>query len=217
MAGIAYWVNLAQDGGLTLRVMFLGPLVGGGALIFWILFLHLAVCGEGLEVLGFRKDRLGLDALLGIGLAAGMLAFHFAFESTAARLLPPRPPTPQILELISGVSRDPRLLALWLGPVVWIGVALFEELSRAFLLRRLWQAWPRWSRRWGPILIVSALFGLVHAYQGLAAVFSIGVQSILLGWFFQRTGRIRALVVCHGLYDSVQIVSAVVMIRQMGT
>jgi membrane protease YdiL (CAAX protease family) len=179
-------------------------------------FLHLVVCGDGLDVLGFRRDRPGFDALLGVGLAAGLLAFHFAFGATAARLFPPRPPVPQVVELISGVVRDPLLLALWLGPVVWVGVALLEELARAFLLRRLWLAWPGGAGLWGVIVIVSALTGLIHAYQGPAAVVSIGIQSVVLGWVYLRTGRIRALIVGHALYDSVQIVFAVVMIRQMG-
>jgi membrane protease YdiL (CAAX protease family) len=216
MAAVSFWTYAAQGDGASLRLMFLGPLVGGGALIFWILFLHLVVCGDGLDVLGFGRDRPGLDALLGVGLAAGLLAFHFAFAATAARLFPPRPQVPGVLELVSGVVRNPWLLALWLGPVVWIGVALFEELGRAFLLRRIWQAWPGASGRWAGIMIVSALVGLVHAYQGSAAVVMIGIESLLLGWIYLRTGRIRALIVCHALYDSVQIVLAVVTIRQLG-
>jgi membrane protease YdiL (CAAX protease family) len=216
MAGIAYWVYLLQDGGVTLRTLFLGPMAGGGALIFWILFLHLVVCGDGLDRLGFGRKRPLLDLLLGAGLSAGLLAFHFTFNATAGRLFPPRPPVPGIMELLSGVAHNPWLLALWLGPVVWIGVALFEELARAFFLRRLWQAWPGIGAAWGAVLLVSVLTGSVHAYQGSAAIVSIGVQSVVLGWFYLRTGRIRALIVAHALFDSAQVIMAVVMIRQMG-
>jgi membrane protease YdiL (CAAX protease family) len=215
MAAVALWSSLPQRGDVTLPEMFVGPMLGGSALIFWILFLHLVVCGDGLQVFGFLRPRPGLDALLGIGLAAMMFAVQFTFGVTAARLFPPSPPAPQILELISGVARNPLLLALWLGPVVWIGVALFEELARVFLLRRLWLIWSGVAGRWGTILIVSAAIGLVHAYQGPAAVATIGLQSAFLGWVFLRTGRIRALILGHALYDSVQIVFAVVMIRQM--
>ena len=120
------------------------------------------------------------------------------------------------MALLSGVAHDPWLLALWLGPTVWIGVALFEELARAFLLRRLWQAWAGRAGRVAAILIVSTLTGVAHAYQGPAAAVLIGLQGLLLGSFYLRTGRIRALIVSHALYDSVQIVIAVVMIRQLG-
>jgi len=216
MVGIAYWVDLLQRGGMTLRMMFLGPLAGGGALILWILFLHLVVCGDGLDGLGLARRHPGYDLLLGAGLAAALLAFHLAFNAAAGGLFPPRRPVPGIMELIAGVARDPWLLALWLGPVVWIGVALFEELARVFFLRRLWQVWPGAAGAWGAILAVSALTGMVHHYQGPGAIVSIGLQSVLLGWFYLRTGRIRSLIVGHALYDSAQIITAVVMIRRMG-
>jgi len=216
MAGIAWWVHLLQEGGITLRLMFLGPMAGGGALTVWILFLHLAVCGDGLDRLGFVRKSPWRGILLGVGLAAALLAFHFAFNAAAGQLFPPRRPSPGIVELIAGVARDPWLLALWLGPVVWLGVAFFEELARAFLLRRLWQVWPGTEGAWGAILAVSALIGTVHQYQGSGAVVSIGLQSVLLCWFYLRTGSILSLIVGHALYDSAQIVLAVVTIRQMG-
>ena len=85
------------------------------------------------------------------------------------------------------------------------------------LLRRLWRLWGGPAGRWGGLLVVSALFGLVHCYQGMAAVISIGLMSILVGWFFMATGRIRALIVAHALFDSIQIVTVVVAIRQAAT
>jgi len=105
-----------------------------------------------------------------------------------------RPPSEEIIQLIHGVSSNLWLLALWLGPVVWIGIAGFEELWRVFVL-------------------VSALIGMAHGYQGPAAILSIGFKSVLMGWFFMATGRTRALIVSHVVYDSVQIVMAVVAIR----
>lgn len=216
MAAIAFRVNRLQATGLTVRILFLGPMVGGGLLIFWILLLHLVVCGEGLDRLGFTAKRPGLDIVQGAGLAAGLLAFHHVFQATAARLLPPRPPVPGVLELLASVTRSPWLLALWLGPVVWIGVALFEELARAFLLRRLWRGWPGLMDGWGAIVAVSGLTGLVHLYQGPAAIVSIGLQSLVMGWIFWKTGRVGVLIVGHALYDSVQVIAAAITIRQMG-
>jgi membrane protease YdiL (CAAX protease family) len=62
---------------------------------------------------------------------------------------------------------------------------------------------------------VSVLFGLAHFYQGLAAVVEIGLMSILMAWFFMVTGRLRALIVAHALYDSIQIAIAMIVIRQV--
>jgi len=39
---------------------------------------------------------------------------------------------------------------------------------------------------------------------------SIGFKSVLMGWFFMATGRTRALIVSHAVYDSVQIIMAVI-------
>ena len=34
-------------------------------------------------------------------------------------------------------GNDPLLLAVWPGPVAWLGVATFEELTRVFMLNRV--------------------------------------------------------------------------------
>lgn len=215
VALIAYW-NALHSQALTLADFFVAPLLVGGALIFWLLYLHFHVCRDDVVALGLRKPRPSVDVLLGIGLAAGLLAFHATFGVTAARVLPPRPPVPQVLTLIGTVSHSPWLLALWLGPVVWIGVAAFEELGRVFLLRRISLIIGGTGGLWTAIVVVSCFFGLVHAYQGAAAVVSITLQSVPLGWVYFRTGRVRALIMAHALYDSAQIVMAVVTMRQLG-
>ena len=213
MAAIGIWMYLLRDTAPTLNGMLLGPLLGGGSLIFWILFLHFLVCGDGPTGLGFRVRGWWIDVGLGVGLSVGLLAFHFGFNATVARLLPPRPPVEEMIELLGGLARSPWLLAVWLGPVVWIGVALFEELQRVFLLRRGWLVWGGPVGKWGVILGVSVLVGVAHGYQGTAAILSIGIMSVFKGWFFMATGRVRALIVAHALYDSVQIVMAVIAIR----
>jgi membrane protease YdiL (CAAX protease family) len=214
MVALVVWTYLLQQRTLTLASLLLWPLLAGGCLILWLLFLHVLVSGDSLEGLGLRKDRPWLDLLLGSAGSLVLIAIHLGFQATLARLFPPRPLVPEILELLSGLSRNPLLLAVWLGPVVWIGVAGFEELWRAFMLRRLWRVWGGRAGRWLALLSVSALVGLAHFYQGSAAVVSIGATSILMGWFFMVTGRLRALIVAHALYDSIQVVSAVIAIRQ---
>jgi membrane protease YdiL (CAAX protease family) len=214
MAALVLWTYVLRESSLTIAALLLWPLLGGGCLILWLLFLHILVSGDSLESLGLRKDRPGLDLRLGAAGSLVLLGVKFGFQATLARVFPPNPPAEEIVELLSGLSRNPWLLALWLGPVVWIGIAGFEELWRAFMLRRLWRVWGGRGCRWASLLLVSVLFGLAHFYQGPAAVVEIGLISILMAWFFMATGRLRALIVAHALYDSVQIAFAMIVIRQ---
>ena len=65
----------------------------------------------------------------------------------------------EIMQLIYGVSSNAWLLFLWLGPVVWIGIAGFEELWRVFVLRRLWSVFNNSGGRWMVLLFISTLVG----------------------------------------------------------
>ena len=215
MAALVLWTYVLRESPLTITGLLFWSLLGGGCLILWLLFLHVLVSGDSLESLGLLKDRVWLDLLLGAAGSLVLLAMKLGFQATLAGFLPPSPPAEEIVELLSGLSRNPWLLALWLGPVVWIGIAGFEELWRAFMLRRLWRVWGGGVGRWASLFIVSALFGLAHFYQGPAAVVEIGLISILMAWFFMATGRLGALIVAHALYDSIQIAFALIVIRQM--
>jgi membrane protease YdiL (CAAX protease family) len=208
------WFHLIREGPLTVKELLGYPLLFGGGLILWILALHRLLCGDDFINLGFQIARKWLDVVLGILLAAGFLIFKLVFHQAADGLFPPRPPVEELVNLLVELSRDPWLLALWLGPVVWVGVALFEELWRAFLLRRLWRVWGTSVGKWLAVLFSAIVFAFAHVYQGPAAMICIGIQSLLGGWFYMVTGRIWALIICHALFDSFQIIMAVLFIRQ---
>jgi hypothetical protein len=215
LALLTTWMYLVRDTVPDQSEFFLGPLLFGGGMIFWMLFLHIVVCRDKLQSLGFRIDGFWMDMATGIALGAGFLLLKSVTQPLLNGLFAPRPPSQEILQLIQGVSSDPWLLILWLGPVVWIGIAGFEELWRCFVLRRFWNVFGSTGGRWMTLIGVSALIGLAHGYQGPAAIISIGFKSILMGWYFMATGRIRPLIVSHAIYDSVQIVMAVIAIREV--
>jgi membrane protease YdiL (CAAX protease family) len=214
MAAIVLWIYVLSESPLTIAGLLLWPLLAGGCFILWLLFLHVLVCGDSLESLGLLQRRPWLDLLLGAAGSLVLLVVKIGFQATLARLFPPPRPAEEIVELVSGLRQNPWLLALWLGPVVWVGVAGFEELWRAFMLRRLWRAWGGRVGRWASLVVVSALFGIAHSYQGPAAVVEIGLVSVLMGWVFMVTGRLRTLIVAHALYDSIQIAFLLIVIRQ---
>jgi hypothetical protein len=213
MALLTVWMYLLRDSAPTVSEFFLGPMLIGGSMIFWLLFLHIVVCRDDLKSLGFGIDGFWLDVMVGVAMGICFLLLRQLTQPWLNGLFPPRPPSHEILQLIHSVATNTWLLLLWLGPVVWIGIAGFEELWRVVVLRRLWRVFGGKTGKWLVLLFVSLLIGLAHGYQGPAAIVSIGFKSVLMGWFFMATGRTRALIVCHAVYDSVQIVMAVIAIR----
>ena len=213
MAALTVWMYLLRNSVPGIAEFFLGPLLVGGGMIFWLLFLHIVVCRDSLQSLGFKVEGIWMDVIIGSGLGAGFLLLKTITQPMLNSLFDSRPPSMEIIQLIHSVSSDPWLLVLWLGPVVWVGIAGFEELWRVFVLRRLWSVFSGTGGKWTMLLLVSMLIGAAHGYQGPAAIISIGFKSVLMGWYFMAFGRTRALIVSHAVYDSVQIVMAVVEIR----
>ena len=213
MAALTTWMYIIRDSTPGLMEFFLGPLLFGGGMIFWLLFLHIVVCRDNLQSLGFRISGFWKDVAIGIAMGAGFLVIRTMEQPLLNSLFERRPPSEEIMQLIHGVSSNLWLLALWLGPVVWIGIAGFEELWRVFVLRRFWNVFSGTAQKWLVLVLLSVLIGVAHGYQGPAAIVSIGFKSVLMAWYFMTTGRARVLIVSHVVYDSVQIVMAVAAIR----
>lgn len=209
------WFHLTREDPLTIRQMLAYPLViGGGATVYMLLLLRY-LCRERPRDLNLKPGRWYTDALAGIVLTLIFGAILVTGEMTLGRWLP-RPPSRDIGNLLEGLARNPLLLALWLGPVVWIGVAGFEELSRVFLLSRLWKVWGSAGGRWAAVVLFAALFGAVHLYQGPAAIISTGVMGLAGGAYYLKFGRVWPLIIAHGLYDSITIATVITMIRGAG-
>jgi len=210
--GLALWMHLGgKDFGV--REMLLYPLLlgGGDILLIWLLLRHL--CGERLRDLNGKAARTRSDIGWGLALLVVLVLLSVVGQFTIDRWFP-REPNADLAELVAELGSNPLLMLLWLGPVVWIGVALFEELSRVFLLTRLWKVWPGERAAWTIIVLTSFLFGFVHVYQGVAGVISVGLMSLIQGWFYLRKGRLLPLVIAHALYDSGWILFGIVMIRR---
>ena len=114
---------------------------------------------------------------------------------------------------MSELTSDPLLLIIWLGPVVWIGVALFEELHRVFFLKCLCEVWQSRLGIWFIVLLSAAFTGAVHAYQGVSGIVSTGLMGLIASIYYVRYRRLSPLVIAHALYDSSWIILGVVMSR----
>ena len=84
------------------------------------------------------------------------------------------------------------------------------------MLNRAWRVFPGRIGRWLGIFVVSCLIGSAHAYQGPGAMVSIGFKSVLMGWYFMATRRLWPLIVAHVVYDSIQIMMAVIALNNGG-
>lgn len=209
--GFALWSHLSHQT-ITLRELFLYPLLLGGGEVVLVLLVYRFVCGEPVSNLNLKPGKWQADVLAGVVLAALFLGLFVLQQFIQSTWFPHTagPPPKELVTLFSGIAHNPLLLAVWLGPVAWLGVATFEELTRAFMLNRLWTLWPQPLGRWLVILASATLFGLVHIYQGPVSAAVIALLGLLYAWYYLRYGRIWPMIIGHALYDSVQVIQVVI-------
>ena len=212
----ALWSQLSQQT-TTLRELFLYPLLFGGGAVVLILLIHRFVLRERIASLNLKPGKWFTDILVGILLAAVFLGLLMLQQGIQSRWMPrTQGPLPQeLITLFGGIVNNPLLLAIWLGPVAWLGVAAFEELSRVFMLNRFWTIWPQSFVRWLILVISACLFGLIHGYQGPVSVVAIALQGFLYGWYYMRFGRVLPMIIGHALYDSFQVIQVVIAFRRV--
>ena len=205
------WYRLTQTESFSTFDMLVYPLVIGGGLSALILWLNkVLVKSTFKKTFNPAKETISSDVVMGILL---MLVFFFMFwleKMTLYRWIPNNnPPNTELLDTVRNVANNPLLLTIWLGPVLWIGIAIFEELSRIFMLKCLWNISNNKKWQITAIFVTSTLIGVVHLYQGTAGIISIGLKSLLMCFYFYKFRRILPLIISHGLYDGLQIIAMV--------
>ena len=115
---------------------------------------------------------------------------------------------------MADLANSPLLMVIWFGPVLWIGIALFEELSRTFLLKCLWNISKDFNWQMIAIILTSILIGAVHIYQGPAGAISIGLKSIIACIFFYKYRRLLPLIISHAIYDGLQFAFFIMQFQQ---
>lgn len=100
----------------------------------------------------------------------------------------------------------------WVLPVSWGSAAFGEELVfRGFLLDRIQKlaGAPGTPATLVAIVVQAAVFGSLHAYQGLGGVLLTGTIGLLLGGVWLVGGRnLWACIIIHGLIDATTITRA---------
>ncbi len=171
--------------------------------------------GEKLGELNLKASVWWKDVLGGIVLGVLTLTAKFALDPVIIKLMPRASSGGSpLVGLFGEMAQDPWLLTLFLGPVLMIGVAGFEELSRVFFISRWWRISSATWWRWVGVLVSAVLFGVVHIYQGPAGALSVAINGLILAVWYVRFGRLLPLMVSHYLYDALQIVQVIILIRQ---
>jgi len=207
------WYRLTHEEGFTTFEMLVYPLIFGGGITLLILVLNKYLLNQKIKDFNPGKGKWYLDISIGIVLTAIYFLLMFIEQATITRIFPQgRPPSQEVINLMTGLANNPILLAIWLGPVVWIGVAIFEEVQRIFFMNCLWRLSKNKYWELFTIFFVAVVWGFLHLYQGPFGIFSVSIQGLIMGFFFYKFRRIWPLIISHALYDSIQIIMFVVQV-----
>jgi len=124
-------------------------------------------------------------------LVAITLSLKYAFDPTIARYFHRASDSESgIGSLDNTLAGNPWLCAVFLGPVLFIGMAGSEELTRVFFVTR----WMKISsaKLWLILEVVlsAVLFGFNHVAQGPAGVIFVTLNGLIMVLCYLRFGRI---------------------------
>lgn len=198
------WFSRHESSGYASIELIAYPLLFGGFSILVIGLLKVHFLKEKLRDFNSGNGTWHSDVLWGFSLAAGYFILFFLFQSTLTGVLAFRP-NEELLGLMLDMQQSTWLIILWFGPVLWLGVALYEELVRVFLLSTFWKEKESTAFVMISLLFTSLIFGLAHFSQGPYGMVTIGLKSILPALFFYQKRRLMPLILAHVLYDGLQV------------
>ncbi|WP_298238432.1 CPBP family intramembrane glutamic endopeptidase [uncultured Algibacter sp.] len=212
---IMIWYRLTQTENFSTTDMIVYPLIFGGGLCVLILALNKYLIRDTFkETFNSGKGTWYWDTLVALGLTAIYFLMFFLERMTLYQWIPNNnPPNTELIDTIITLANNPLLIIIWFGPVLWIGIALFEELSRVFLLKCLWNINDNKNWHIVAIFLASALIGIAHLYQGTAGIISIGLKSVIMSFYFYKYRRLLPLVISHALYDGIQFAFFIVQFQ----
>jgi CAAX protease family protein len=182
-------------------------LLGGLFVIGAYTLVALAVGQVKLEQLGL--GRPGWLPTLGFALAglAVMLVYSPLADRLAARVFA-SPPT---LEAFRGIQQSRGRLIAGIAAAWLLGGILEELIARGIVLGSIRSFLAPWLiapvAAGVAVCIAASGAGAMHLYQGPRAMLIITQLSVLLGILFVVSGyNLWAVMVCHGLYDTIAFV-----------
>ena len=201
---IMLWFRTHDTSGFASIELIAYPLIFGGLSIGVIYLLKRYYLKESLSDFNLCKGIWTTDILWGFILSAIYFTLFYVERLTLANLLSFYT-NKEMLGLMLDMRSNPMLITIWFGSVLWIGIALFEELIRVFILNSLWKFSN--SKLWAVVVIVisAIIIGLAHWSQGSYGIVTIVIKSVVSGIYFYKFRRLLPLVIAHALYDGIQV------------
>jgi len=161
----------------------------------------------GWSAMGFRRPsswrRVALIAVAAAGLRIGL------DEALIGPLVERFWPSTEAPEELAGIAGNLPALLQWLG-VVWVFAAFGEETAyRGYLLTRAADIGRRTRMAyWVAVVLVAALFGIGHYWNGPSGMISSGFAGLVLGAAYMLSGRnLWASILAHGLIDTIYLIA----------
>jgi membrane protease YdiL (CAAX protease family) len=194
---------LASGAGQSNGTEQLTPAIVSGlfsAFLSWspvLLIAYLVIrSGEGMRGIGLGRFDPRADGAVGLGLWIAsfvlVLILAWIFSPLGQRevdFLPPELP----------------LWFRWVDALVIAGTAGITEevVVRGYAQTRLEQLKAPTAVI---LLLPTALWGVLHLYQGASAALTIFCLGMMYAWYFYKTRRLWPLIIAHGLFDLTQLV-----------
>lgn len=202
--GLMLWIRNHQSSGYASIELIAYPLLFGGLSTAILILTKKFFLKENLTDFNTGDGKWTTDIFWGFILTTIYFLLFYLERLTLSNVLSFNPNI-ELLGLMLDMRENPILIFLWFGPVLWIGIALYEELIRIFILTSLW----KWSKGFiwtmAVIFISAIIIGLAHWSQGSYGMVTIGIKSLVSGYFFLKKKRLMPLVYAHVLYDGIQV------------
>lgn len=187
-------------------------IVWGGVMSLIIILVLRFLNSERLKDLNLKGGKWWKDILLGFALMVVTLG-SFLLIGDFVQSLFPSPQGPGTAPLFEELVNNPRFFWIMIGPGLLIGAGFFEELTRVFLLSRMWKILQSPIWRWAAVLFSALIFGLTHMYQGTAGMILTGFSGLIMAVFYLKFGRILPMMIAHYFHDALQFIAVIVLLN----
>jgi membrane protease YdiL (CAAX protease family) len=152
--------------------------------------------GEGMRGIGLGRFDPRNDGMVGLGLWVAsfvlVLILAWIFSPLGQR----------------DVDFLPTELPLWFRWVDALVIAGTAGITEEVVVRGYAQTRLEQLKAPTPVILLlpTALWGVLHLYQGASAALTIFCLGMLYAWYFYRTRRLWPIIIAHGLFDLTQLV-----------